>query len=210
MKIFESCIRYLDECNFFSSFVPLCTLQSPEQVVETGIVYPSVCAGISIGGRWTRVYVPDVLLGFIDEDYRWHWADAENVCAVNLHSVRHKTDMLRQTGWPVWLTITDHQVRARLQQGGAPRIDLLRILQRYKARCFWKESLEEFIRITWHPSRLHWCLDTEDRGFFYGDSDDPEEKNHMVCHVHANNSPRRGELPARSHLDAPSMRYALV
>lgn len=179
MKIFESCIRFLDECNFFATSIPLCTLQTPEQVVEHGIMHPEVCAGISIGH--TRIYVPDVLLGYIDDQHRWHWADQEHACALNLHTCRQRVETPPGALWPVWLTITDCRARERLQTV-QPRIDLLRILQRDKARQFWEESLEEFIRVTWHPSRLHWCLDTDDHGFFYSSDEDPETiSTHLSC-----------------------------
>lgn len=187
MKILESCIRYLDENNFFVTRIPRCVLGSPESVVETGIMHPSMCAGISIGR--CRVSVPDVLLGFLDTDGRWHWACPERRCCINV-SVCVRRCTPPEESWPVWLTITDLQSRASLQKG-PPYIDVLRILMRYKRAQFWNDAFEEFIRTTWHPSRLDWCLDTEEHRDFFG-----AKKNHRVYHVHGNHHPRCGKLLA--------------
>lgn len=194
MKIFESCIRFLDECNFFATSIPRCALQSPESIVEAGIEHPDkIRWGISVSG-WTRAYVPDVLLGFVDEEGRWYWADAETCCGINLHRLTCKSHP--PNTWPVWLTIADVDAREKLRRG-PPRIDLLRILQRYKCARFWERSFEEFIRTTWHPSRLQWCLDVEDyQDFFHEHPDASHKKNQRPYHVHGDDDPRRGELSA--------------
>lgn len=187
MKILESCIRFLDSYNFFVTRIPRCILQCPERVVELGIMHPDVCAGISLGR--SRVGVPDILLGFVDIRGRWHWAST--YCSINLHSKVPATATFPDVpAWPVWLTITDLPSRKRLAHG-PPSIDMLAILARYTRARFWDAAFEEFIRTTWHPTRLHWCLDTDDHDDFF-----EPKKNDTVYHVHGNHHPRRGKLLA--------------
>ena len=122
--------------------------------------------GITIGTytRRTLPTVPDLLLGFIDTDGTWHWPIKPGV-AHNLHHDQ-LVPVPRQSKhpmYPVFLTIGNVAVRRRIMKRKR-HIDLFAYTLQIKRDLFWKVSFQEFIEMTWHPTRVEaWCFDEETR-----------------------------------------------
>ena len=126
--------------------------------------------GVSIGARPSSFRGADLLLGFIDTCGVWHWpVDGEYGTIFNLFSSsvpRHP----RGAAWPVWFTFAScYPDRARVAEK-THHIDIYENVRYHAATMtrFWKDSFHEFIRTTWAPSRLEWCLDCEEREELFG------------------------------------------
>jgi hypothetical protein len=128
-----------------------------------------IVACISIGAhpKECSVCVPDMLLGVLTPQKTWRWAGTENGHVVNLHG---GGGLEVCDGWPVWLTYTRCDgPRRRLIRSKIQEIDVYKDVLARRRTEFWNASYEEFIRKTWHPSRLAWCMDTDEyREIFSG------------------------------------------
>ena len=130
-------------------------LSHPKRVCKTPFI-----GGISVG-RVPAVYVPDMLLGFIDVSGRWHWPLRESCVFCNLHDCNARILPPPTEAWPVWFTCTYKPMRDMLVMRRRHFDATIQMRRRVCAR-FWNAALEEFIQKTWAPSRLTWCLDHEE------------------------------------------------
>jgi len=126
--------------------------------------------GISIGTRPSSFRGADLLLGFIDTFGVWHWpVEGEYGTIFNLFS-SSVPRYPRGAAWPVWFTFAScfpHRDRCIETMR---HIDIYESMRYHAATMtpFWKDSFHEFIRRTWAPSRLEWCLDSEEREALFG------------------------------------------
>lgn len=121
---------------------------------------PGYVGGVSIGTPRGLASLPDVLVGFLDEFGRWHWP-GDHGTAVNLHVAEGKFPSGLRC-WPVWFTFGNYHGERELLIKGSPSVDLSGHIAALERARFWEASKHEFIQKTWAPSRLSWCLDTED------------------------------------------------
>jgi hypothetical protein len=147
-------------------------LRDPVDVIRLGIKisYPgkrhrfeNVVAGVSIGAhpRECQETVPDMLLGIIRWDTgAWEWAGDHPGHIVNLHA---DVTLKHTEGWPVWLTFA-HCPGARedLVKSNTKEFDVYETILEQRRKKFWDSAYQEFIQTTWHPSRLAWCMDTDE------------------------------------------------
>lgn len=126
--------------------------------------------GISIGTRPSSFRGADLLLGFIDTFGRWHWpVEGEYGTIFNLFA-SSVPRYPRGAAWPVWFTFAScFPDRDRCIET-MRHIDIYENVRYHAATMtpFWKDSFHEFIRTTWAPSRLEWCLDSEEREALFG------------------------------------------
>jgi len=155
------------QARFFGN---IALVADPVHAVCLGITKDSpkgYLAGVTIGKPTGMATIPDILLGFIDGSGAWVWAAGYGEI-INLHSF---TGFEYPQGdvWPVWLTFGDCKgLREHLLGAStSPSMDISENLRRRTCRRFWEASKEEFIRTSWAPHRLRWCLDTDEyRDFF--------------------------------------------
>lgn len=120
--------------------------------------------GISVHNLHMNAYknhqytLPDLLLGFISPDGKWHWPLAEcDGVACNLRNYYYDVKMPAKA-WPVFFTCSDYEYSAL----GSNHVDLTPWIARGVCRMFWNLAYKEFIAKTWAPERLAWCLDHEE------------------------------------------------
>jgi hypothetical protein len=126
---------------------------------------PVYIGGISFGMyRHFPTLLPDVLLGFVDDVGRWHWAGGNHGEVFNLHALDGDvTFPADRDAWPVWFTFGDHaEYRTDLIASTQTHIDIYESHRRHARTEFWKRVTREFIETTWAPHRLSWCLDHEE------------------------------------------------
>lgn len=147
-------------------------VREPVDVVRLGIrhshlskthPFPTMIAGVSIGAHPRECYptVPDILLGILCRDTgTWEWAGDHPGHIINLHAVNEFT---YKDGFPVWLTFA-HCPGARedLIKSKTKEFDVYESIVSKQRILFWESTYEEFIRTTWHPTRLKWCVDTDE------------------------------------------------
>ena len=120
-------------------------------------------AGVSIGAHPRECYptVPDMLLGILGRDTgTWEWAGDHPGCIINLHAADTFT---YKDGLPVWLTFAHCDgARKDLVTSKTKEFDLYEDVLKKQRIQFWESTYQEFIQTTWHPSRLEWCVDTDE------------------------------------------------
>ena len=149
---------------------PISLIEEPIHAVcmklsmQHAIPKPVYIGGISFGmRRHFPTLLPDVLLGFVDDIGRWHWAGGNHGEVFNLHAMEGNVAFPDRKAWPVWFTFGDHaEYRTGLMTSRHTCIDIYESQRRRARANFWKCATEEFIAATWAPERLPWCLDHEE------------------------------------------------
>jgi hypothetical protein len=145
---------------------PISFVEEPIHAVcmKLSMQHGTYIGGVSFGmRRHFPTLLPDVLLGFVDDIGRWHWAGGCHGEVFNLHALEGDVAFPDRNAWPVWFTFGDHaEYRAGLMTSNHTRIDIYESQRRRACATFWKRSTHEFIATTWAPERLPWCLDHEE------------------------------------------------
>ena len=177
--VIPSILAFLETSGVVSGHIPpknffcedIVCVREPVDVVRLGIrhshlakshPFPTMFAGVSIGAhpRECLQTVPDMLLGVLHET-TWEWAGDYPGCIINLHAADTFT---YKDGFPVWLTFAHHchGAREHLIRSKTKEFDVYESVIAKRRIQFWESSYEEFIRTTWHPSRLEWCVDIDE------------------------------------------------
>ena len=120
----------------------------------------------------------DILLGWTDpptKTFRWAFQDrlvltvpVAEPASIVLWDILVNVP---ETAHPVWLTVGDitlrNEIRSAIRNNTLEfpemRDVLDDVLAAARRKAFWDASREDFIKTTWHPSRVfRWCLDTEE------------------------------------------------
>jgi hypothetical protein len=142
----------------------IAAIGEPVHAVCLSIMRHRVLGGVCVGVPWGIPTLPDFLVGFVDDAGRWHWPGREFGHVVNLHAKDATIAFPPEAVWPVWFTYSEyHGERETYVAPRPPRyLDVSESLRKASAAAFWERAKEEFIRTTWAPSRLAWCLDHEE------------------------------------------------
>ena len=137
-------------------------VRHPAHAIMMSIFGAGIAGGVCVGRAHGLASLPDLLLGYVDRRGTWHWGGGEYGLVVNLHHPT-RVNFPCDTVWPVWYTFGDYQGdREDVILGNRLTYDLTEDLRELRCRAFWDVAKEEFIRETWAPERLPWCLDVDE------------------------------------------------
>ena len=151
-------------CDEFQALVVdgIALVRHPAHAIMMSIFGAGVAGGVCVGRAHGLATLPDLLLGYVDRVGAWHWGGGEYGLVVNLHHPT-RVNFPCDTVWPVWFTFGDYQGdRENVVRSGQLLYDLSENLRKLRCEAFWGVAKEEFIRETWAPSRLPWCLDVDE------------------------------------------------